>query len=146
MSLSQGILPEFDLEMANTRTTIERVPEDRFDWKPHERSFSFGELANHLVRIPEWGSATLATPSMDLDPEKGEFVPPPPVETVEEALEVFDRNVAGFRAALAAATDEDLLTPWSLLQGGKELFTMPRIACNAMTAGASDQVGNKASI
>lgn len=129
MSLGQGMLAEFDQEMAKTRTTLERVPGDRFDWKPHEKSFSFGEISNHLARLPGWGAATLSTPSMDIDPEKGEFVPPPLMETPEEVLELFDAQVAEFRAALASASDEDLMAPWTLLNGGAELFTMPRIAC-----------------
>jgi uncharacterized damage-inducible protein DinB len=128
MSLSASLLPEFDQEMGKTRTTLERVPDEKFGWKPHEKSFSFMELANHLARLPEWGTATLITDSMDLDPEKGEFVPPPPVETAEEVLALFDDGVAAFRSALEGASDEDLMEPWTLSNGGQELFTMPRLA------------------
>ena len=128
MSLAAALLPEFDQEMAKTRTTLERVPGDKFSWQPHEKSFSFMELANHLARLPSWGAATLKTESMDLDPEKGEFVPPPPSDTPEGVLADFDRNVSEFRSALAGASDEELLEPWTLLYGGKELFTMPRMA------------------
>ena len=128
MSLAAALLPEFDQEMANTRTALERTPSDKFSWKPHERSFSVKELANHLARLPGWGTATLTTETMDLDPEKGEFVPPPPAETMEGVLADFDRNVAEFRTALETASDPDLMAPWTLLHGGKELFTMPRIA------------------
>ena len=128
MNLSASILPELDQEMAKTRTTLERVPGDEFDWKPHEKSFSFKEMANHLARLPGWGAATLSTESLDLDPEKGEFVPPPPVDTPEEVLSAFDKSVADFRNALESASDEEMLKPWTLLNGGQELFTMPRIA------------------
>ena len=128
MSLAAALLPEFDQEMAKTRITLERVPGDKFSWKPHEKSFSFMELANHLARLPGWGAATLKTESMDLDPEKGEFVPPPPSDTPEGVLADFDRNVSDLRDALAGASDEELLQPWTLLYGGKELFTMPRMA------------------
>ncbi|MFH1764961.1 MAG: DinB family protein [Gemmatimonadota bacterium] len=128
MSLSSALLPEFDQEMAKTRTALERVPGDKFSWKPHEKSFSFMELANHLVRLPSWGGATLKTESMDLDPVKGEFVPPPPAETPGAVLAAFDEGVAGFRSALEEASDEELMKPWTLLHGGEELFTMPRLA------------------
>jgi len=128
MSLSAALLPEFDQEMAKTRITLERTPADRFSWKPHDRSFSFMELANHLARLPGWGAATLRTESIDLDPEKGEFVPPPPAETLEGVLAGFDHNVADFRNALAEASDEDLMAPWTLYQGGQRLFTLPRLA------------------
>jgi uncharacterized damage-inducible protein DinB len=128
MSLCQALLPEFDQEMAKTRVTLERVPEDRFDWKPHEKSFSFRELSNHLARLPGWGTATLATRSMDLDPEKGEFVPPPPADTPGGVLDLFDKHVAEFRGALAEVSDGELMEPWTLLYGGNELFTIPRLA------------------
>jgi uncharacterized damage-inducible protein DinB len=128
MTLSAAMLPEFDQEMAKTRTALERVPGEKFSWKPHEKSFSFMELANHLARLPGWGAATFNTESMDLDPEKGEFVPPPPAETPEGVMAAFDQSVAKFRSALEGATDEDFMVPWTLLYGGKELFTMPRLA------------------
>ena len=57
MSLSASILPEFDMEMAKTRTTLERVPVEKFDWKPHEKSFSFMEIVNHLARRAGMGSS-----------------------------------------------------------------------------------------
>jgi uncharacterized damage-inducible protein DinB len=63
---------------------------------------------------------------MDLDPEKGEFVPPPPALTPEGVLALFDQNVEEFRRGLEGATDSDLMQPWTLLNGGEELFTMPR--------------------
>ena len=129
MSLSASILPEFDMEMAKTRTTLERVPVEKFGWKPHEKSFSFMEIVNHLARLPEWGVATLTTDSMDVDPEKGEYVPPPPAETPEEVLALFDGNVAEFRRTLEETVDADLMKPWTLKNGEQEIFTMPRIAC-----------------
>ena len=128
MSLGATMLPEFDQEMAKTRTTLERIPDELFDWKPHEKSFSFMQMANHLARMPEWGAATLQTESMDIDPEKGEFVPPPPAETTAEILAAFDESVGQFRTVLSECSDEALMTPWTLLNGGQELFTMPRIA------------------
>lgn len=128
MSISSTILPEFDHEMANTRTTLERVPLEKFSWRPHPRSFSFMELANHLARLPSWGAATLKSDSLDLDPEKSEFVPPSPEETPEKVLAIFDENVADFRSALLDTGDEEMMKPWTLLHGGRELFTMPRVA------------------
>ena len=56
MALNQAILSEFDHEMANTRKTLERVPEDKFDWKPHPKSFAMGPLATHLATLPSWGA------------------------------------------------------------------------------------------
>lgn len=128
MSLGATMLPEFDQEMAKTRSTLERIPDELFSWKPHEKSFSFMQMANHLARMPGWGAATLQTDSMDIDPEKGEFVPPPPAETIADVLAAFDKSVAEFRGVLSECSDEALMTDWTLLMGGEELFTMPRVA------------------
>ena len=128
MSMSASVLPEFDQEMANTRRTLERVPGDKFAWKPHEKSHSVKELANHLARLPGWGASTLKTESMDLDPEKGEFVPPPEADTVDGVLATFDEAVAEFRAALEASSDEDMMKIWTLQNAGKTLLAMPRVA------------------
>jgi len=128
MPLNQALLPEFDHEMENTRKTLERVPEDKFAWKPHEKSFSMVALATHLATLPSWGALTIQRDSIDVAPE-GE--PPPksePAKSVEDLLEKFDRNVAAARAALAGATDEDLLKTWTLLKGGKTIFSLPRVA------------------
>jgi uncharacterized damage-inducible protein DinB len=128
MSLAASILPEFEQEMAKTRNTLERVPDEKFSWKPHEKSFSFMEMANHIARMAGWGAATLNTESMELDPEKGGVVPPEAAETAEGVLAVFDEGVAAFRSALEKATDEELMKPWALLMSGETLFEMPRIA------------------
>jgi uncharacterized damage-inducible protein DinB len=128
MSINQGLLPEFDQEMAKTRTTLERVPMERFDWRPHEKSFGMGELANHLARLLMWGTETMRTKSLDLDPPEGALATPPVAKTTEDLLGLFDGGVTSFREALAGATDEALMTPWTLLKGGETLFTLPRIA------------------
>jgi len=128
MPLNQSLLPEFDQEMANTRKTLERVPEDKFAWKPHEKSFSMVALATHLATLPSWGIVTIQKDSFDVAPE-GE--PPPkaePAKSVQELLERFDRNVATTREALAAASDQDLFKTWTLLKGGKAIFSLPRVA------------------
>lgn len=128
MSLAASILPEFEQEMAKTRNTLERVPDEKFSWRPHEKSFSFRDLANHIARMAGWGAGTLTTESMDLDPEKGGFVPPEEAETTKGVLAVFDEGVAAFRGALEKATDEEMMQPWALLMSGETLFEMPRIA------------------
>jgi uncharacterized damage-inducible protein DinB len=114
--------------MENTRKTLERVPEDKFAWKPHEKSFSMVALATHLATLPSWGADVIQRDSIDVAPEGA---PPPknePAKSVGDLLERFDRNVATTRAALAAASDEDLLKMWTLLKGGKTVFSLPRVA------------------
>jgi uncharacterized damage-inducible protein DinB len=128
MTISQTLLPEFDNEMANTRKTLERVPEDKFTWKPHPKSFAMGPLANHLATLVGWTTDTIGKDSFDVAPPGGENYRPPQATNRAELLAAFDEGVAKARAALAGASDEELLKPWSLLNGGQVLMTMPRIA------------------
>jgi len=129
MPLSEALLPEFDHEMANTRTTLERVPEDRLSWKPHEKSGTMGWLATHLANLPSWVNFTLDNDSLDLAPPGAAPAGPmPPANSRKELLEMFDKNVSAARKALAGASDPHLAKPWSLLKGGKTILSMPRIA------------------
>lgn len=128
MPIRDALLAEFDHEMANTRKTLERVPDDKFDWRPHEKSFTFGQLANHVADIPGWGAETLLKDSIDIAPEGQPVEMPVPAATQKGLLEKFEQNIVKGRNAIAAATDEQFLQPWSLLSGGKAIFTMPRTA------------------
>ncbi len=128
MSISASLLPEFDQETAGTRQTLERFPEDKLDWSPHEKSMTMASLATHITNMLGWGTITLAQADFDFQPLGSEPYHEKPIESRAELLEKFDTNTAAFRAALAAASDEALMANWSLLSGGKVVFTMPRIA------------------
>ncbi|NLX97498.1 MAG: damage-inducible protein DinB [Rhodopirellula sp.] len=128
MSLCQAILPEFDHEMANTRKVLERIPDDKLDWKVHEKSNTIGWVGTHLAEIPGWVDVSLNHDSLDVAPKGGEPYRTPPATSRGAILDRFDKNVSAARAAIAAASDELVLKPWSLLKGGEVLFTMPRIA------------------
>lgn len=127
MGLSEALLPEFDHEMANTRKTLERVPEDRLGWKPHEKSMAMGRLAVHLAEIPGWVVPTIDQDSLDVAPPGGPPYQSPKGNSRREILAIFDKNVAAARAAIAGAMDAHLKKSWSLLSGGKTAFTLPRI-------------------
>lgn len=127
MALGATLLPEFDQEMANTRKYLERVPEDRFEWAPHPKSYTLHHLAVHVATLPMWATETIRRDFIDL--ESGDADPRRTVRTRADLLAMFDEHVAGARAALAAASDECLLGPWSLKSGTRTWFTMPRIAC-----------------
>jgi uncharacterized damage-inducible protein DinB len=128
MPLRDALLPEFDHEMANTRKSLERVPEDKFGWKPHDKSGTMGWLSNHLAEIPGYVPVTLAQASFDIAPQGEHPQPAKPAASRSEILGAFDKNVAAARAAIAGAEDRVLMQPWSLLAGGKTIFTMPKIA------------------
>lgn len=126
MSLSEMLLPEFDQEMSTTRKTLERVPEDKFGWKPHEKSSAMGGLATHLANIPTWTVHTLGKDELDIAPPGAPPARPEELKTRSELLEKFDQNVKEARDAVSAASDERWYGSWSLLLGGKTLLTMPR--------------------
>jgi uncharacterized damage-inducible protein DinB len=124
MSISQGLLPEFDHEMATTRKVIERIPEDKYSWKPHEKSMTMGRLASHVAEMPSWATIGIKQDSLDMNGDRKPFL----AESTKQLLEMFDTNVAGAREAIAGADDETYLKIWSLTSGGKTLLSMPKIA------------------
>ena len=128
MAMSAALLPEFDNEMANTRKTLERVPDDKFDWKPHAKSFAMGGLATHVANLPSWTVETIEKDALDIEPPGGEAYRIPQATSQKELLESFDKHVAAARAAIAGASDEHLFKPWSLLKGGEVVLTLPRVA------------------
>ena len=127
MAINDALLPEFDNEMANTRKTLERVPDDKFAWKPHEKSSRMGNLAGHLANLPSWASLAITQDSLDLAPG-GVPVSTPPLNSQAEVLATFDKNVAGARAAIAGASDEQLFQSWTLMANGKTIMSLPRVA------------------
>ncbi len=128
MKLSEMFLGEFDQEMANTRKTLERVPDDKLGWKPHEKSGTMGWLAGHVSNLPSWASVAIGQSEFDLAPQGAPPPQAPPANSRKELLENFEKNVAAARTAIAAASDEHLMKPWTLLHGGQKVFSMPRSA------------------
>ncbi len=126
MSLSKLFLTEFEQEMANTRKTIERIPDDKFDWRPHEKSFTMGYLATHLANIQSWVNVTLNMDEFDMYPKDGEEFVPPKAENKNEVLDLFDKNNEEAKQSLANIPDEKFNENWSLLSGGNIIFTMPK--------------------
>ncbi len=124
MSISATFLPEFDQEMANTRRTLERVPNDKLSWQPHAKSWPFIKLATHLATLPNWTSVTLQTSELDISQP---FDQPKPTST-EEILAVFDKTTAEARAVLAGTADDVFFQPWTLRNGEQTIFSMPKAA------------------
>jgi uncharacterized damage-inducible protein DinB len=129
MPISDALLPEFDREMAITRKTLARVPDDKLGWKPHPKSYTMAELATHIADMVSWTVETIAKDSFDVQPPGAPPFKPEIAASNKELLEKFDKGVAGARGAIAGASDEHLMKPWSLLQGGQTLFSMPRTVC-----------------
>lgn len=129
MTIGELMLPEFDQEMANTRRTLERVPMEKLEWQPHQKSMTMGRLAQHVAEMPGWTSMMIETESFDLAPPGGEpFKPSPIPQSRQELLDMFDKNISSGRAAIAGASDEQMMQTWSLLSGGNTIFSLPKSA------------------
>lgn len=122
MPFSEGLLPEFDEEMKNTRKMLERVPEARFDYKPHEKSMALGRLASHVAELPSWAANTLESELLEMQPGQAPYI----AKSSKQLLEDFDKNVAEARKLIAAAADADFAKIWTLKYGGQTIFAAPR--------------------
>jgi uncharacterized damage-inducible protein DinB len=129
MTIAQMMLPEIEQEMAQTRKTLARVPTAAWNYKPHEKSMPMGALALHIAMMADWGNDTLKNDSFDVAPVGGQPYQMPTAKNSDEVLALFDQAIGKFKPALAATSDEAMMKPWSLLQGGQPIFTMPRAAC-----------------
>lgn len=121
MGIADALLPEFDHEMAVTRKLLERVPEDKFTWKPHAKSMSLVELATHVANLPSWGAVTLSQSEFDVAAHKNTAA-----TSRADLLARFDANIAETRAALVGKIDPEMMASWTLKHNGQTLFTMPK--------------------
>ena len=121
MSIGDAFIKELDEEMKTTRRVIERVPSEKGEWKPHEKSFSMAHLTQLTATMPGWITRIMKGENIDLAHGPGYKT-----QKTESLLEQFDQHVKEARAAIAAARDEDFGKPWSLKMGERVLLTLPR--------------------
>jgi uncharacterized damage-inducible protein DinB len=124
MAVKDALLAEYDHEMGTTRRLLDRIPDDKLAWKPHEKSRALGELASHLGNIPNWASLILNASSFDLAEAPPDAAPK---TTRADILALFDDSTKKTRE-LMDKSDADYTAPWSLKRGGQDMFSMPRIA------------------
>ena len=122
MQMTEMFLADIERELPGSRRVLERVPEGKFDWKPHPKSFSLAHLAQLVARMPGWVTHTMKQDSLDLS-----SAPKYSNEKTEALLAEFDRCVKEAKDALAKAKDDDFGVPWSLTMGDRVLMTMPRL-------------------
>jgi uncharacterized damage-inducible protein DinB len=124
MAIKDALLAEFDHEMGITRKLLDRIPDDKLTWKPHEKSMALGELARHLGNLANWGGTILNDASYDLAAG-----PPNPAAggSRAEILDLFDQATKRTRG-LMDKSDPEYMAPWTLKRGGQLMFSMPRIA------------------
>jgi uncharacterized damage-inducible protein DinB len=127
MTIAELLLPEVDQELAVTRRVLERVPDDKLAWKPHDKSWTMAHLASHVVTLLQWSEATMNQTEFDMA-----IVPPDQMNRLAasraQLLEWFDTHVVALRKALDRS-DADYVVNWSLKHGSQVFFTLPRYTC-----------------
>ena len=124
--LVRNLLAAFDQIVAGSRAVLEAVPEDRMDWRPHEKSWTLGELATHLSNLPNWTMATLSMSEFDISPEGGGPPPMPAFGSAAELVAALGQSSAAARSMIDGRSVEDLASPWTMLVGGEPRFTLPK--------------------
>jgi len=124
-NIAAALIAEMEHEAAVTRTCLERISADKFDWKPHEKSMTFGRLASHIAEMFAWTPSTME--HAELDFSKMDYKPFDP-STTEELVEYLDKNVAEAVASLRSSSDERFMENWTMRNGEQVYFTMPKVA------------------
>lgn len=125
MAMKDALLPEFDREMGITRRLLERVPDDRLAWQPHQKSMTLGRLATHIAEIPQWAQTIVKDAVFVMPP--GPYQPKTAANRAE-LLALFDGAVAAARALIAPVTDAELTSTWTMRAGGHDVMSMPKAA------------------
>lgn len=128
MPIIDAFLAELDHEAATTRRVLERMPEGRGDWKPHERSMTLGRLCGHIAELPSWGRVVLSENAFDVAGAQARGFEAFVAEDRAGLLERFDAGVASLREAAQGYPDERMRDPWTLSQGDQVIFSSPRVA------------------
>lgn len=124
MPINQMFLPEFDHEMANTRKILERVPEGRWNFKPHQKSMTLSQLASHVAELPKLGAGIMQNDEINFTGTETRLA----ATSRSQLLDAFDKNTKEARAALAAGTDDQFGKTWTLKFNGKQVMSLPRVA------------------
>src|SRR4051812_26265825 len=122
-SLKETAFIDIDRELTVTRRVLERLPQDKFAWKPHEKSMALGRLAMHVATMPIWMIDTIQKDELNMQTAKGPRTEP---TDLADLLAEFDRNAAAVRRAFAQTDDAALLQPWTLRNGDAVLYTNTR--------------------
>jgi uncharacterized damage-inducible protein DinB len=127
LKMADWLLDQLESEAPRTRRVLERVPEGRDDWKPHEKSMPLGRLAHLVATIPTWFGFIVNKDDLDLNPPGGKSnVDQKPLRTAKELVAAHDKAVAEAREVLKKTNEEHLMKPWKLLVSGKTVDEDPR--------------------
>lgn len=121
----EPMIGELEREAVTTRRVLERVPQDKLAWKPHPKSMTLGQLANHIAMIP--GRLSKVAQLAEFDVTGAQFNPPEPRDT-KEILSTLDESVKTAAAYFASVSDADAMATWKFVRGDQTLLAMPRAA------------------
>lgn len=122
-NIASAFIAELKEEAIATRKCLERISEDKFDYKPHEKSMTFAQLAAHVAEMIGWTTVSLTTEQLDFATGYKEFKP----TSNAELIEFFDKNLSEAIEALENTSDEEMMVNWTLRNGDHVYFTLPRI-------------------
>ena len=120
MAIANVFLTELEHEAPLTRKTLERVPDDKLDFKPHQKSFSMADLATHLTELAQWGVDVLTQDVFDLDPKNFKREP---AKSRQELLELWDKKLTAMKEALHGKDDAHMSANWKLLKSKSSPLT-----------------------
>jgi uncharacterized damage-inducible protein DinB len=123
MTIADTLIMELEREAKTTRRVLERVPNDKLTWKPHVKSMTLRQLAQHVATIPGNISGMARLDHFDVE----KFTEPPALESTAAILAAFDASVAQAKADLAATDDAAMMQTWSFNMGGQPIMPIPRI-------------------
>ena len=125
MTLGQTLAAELKHEAVSTRKMLERVPENKFDWQPHEKSMNLGRLASHVAEISHWVNAALTQDELDFATSGYK---PQTANSARDLVEIFNKTVGEATELLENVSDEDIMRKWRLRNGEKIILDLPKIA------------------
>src|SRR5687767_2969719 len=117
MSIIDGMLQELEQEAQTTRRVLERVPEDRLNWRPHEKARTLGELALHVAIVPGAVAELVASPS----PAQAPQVSDPAPKSAAELIPALEQSIAKAKRAVGEMSDTALMETWRMMSGEREL-------------------------
>ena len=122
MSLAESILKEFETQAPITRRFLERLPEDKLSWKPHEKSMSAGQLALHIAQVP----GNIARDAQQSSAQVPDFSNRRQPADLQEVLKAFEESIATVKSILPRFNDTSMQETWHMMKGDRELAAMPR--------------------
>jgi uncharacterized damage-inducible protein DinB len=130
MTLIPMFLKEMNHEAETTRKMLSRVPDDKYDWKPHEKSMTIRLLATHIAELPGWVTMVLNTSELDFAAAPYD---PKPIDTTKDLVDYFEETLAESKTCLGSAKEEQMDDMWTLRNGEQIYNTSSKAEVIRMT-------------